>query len=186
MIEVFFDADHFLSVAKPAELTHEPASHNFVPGLNVPLPASRRCSTSSSISCASPIQLFPTLPPAPSTCASDAAWKTSPRPTSNFRPSTRGFDVVAIFLVGGSNAEDAVLQARDLAIMQSARELELVRRLAPRTNVPGLVARAEWAAKVAEVADTVQIQGLRDAIEEVEKRVRTGRGLFRGVRRRFA
>lgn len=74
--------------------------------------------------------------------------------------------------------------ARDLAIKQTARELKLVKRWAPRTNVPKVMATVEWMGNVAEVTQTLQIQRLREEIEKAEKRAQTG--ISRSIRRCFA
>lgn len=74
-------------------------------------------------------------------------------------------------------------EARDVAVKQTARELKLVKRFAPRTNVSKEVATVEWMAKTVEITEMMQVQRMKDEIEEAEKRALTG--FFTGIRRRF-
>ncbi|KAJ4424919.1 hypothetical protein N0V82_000423 [Gnomoniopsis sp. IMI 355080] len=120
----------------------------------------------------------------PTASAWELARKTSPRPTSSFLPCSRGLHAASLFLAGVPGAEDAVRNARNLAIQQTARELKLVKKLAPRTNVPNVVATVEWMGKSAEMTQTLQIHRLREEIEKAEKSTQTRTS--RGIRRRFA
>ncbi|KAJ4393176.1 hypothetical protein N0V93_002383 [Gnomoniopsis smithogilvyi] len=183
VIEVLFDADKSVSPAEWADQTLEP-SRSIPHPLNISLPFPRRCSTSSTISNASPIQLSPTLSSSPVSNIFERARNTNPRPTTSFLPCSRGLHAASLFLAGVPGAEDAVRYARDLAIKQTARELKLVKRWAPRTNVPKVMATVEWMGNVAEVTQTLQIQRLREEIEKAEKRAQTG--ISRSIRRCFA
>lgn len=73
--------------------------------------------------------------------------------------------------------------ARNLAIQQTARELKLVKRLAPRTNVSRVVATVEWMGKSAEMTQTLQMHRLREEVEKARSSTQTR--LLQGIRRRF-
>lgn len=184
IVEVLFDADQWLSPADRADSNLEQSSRPVPESLNIPVPFPRRSSTSSIISDTSPIQLSPTLPPPSTTFPQEDARETSLRPTTSFLPSSRGFHAASLFLAGAPGAEHAVRNARDLAINQIARELKLVKKMAPKTNVPKVMATVEWMGKAAEMTKTLQIQRLREEIEKAEMCAQNG--LSRGIRRCFA
>lgn len=161
VVEILFDADLWLSPADCAEPALE-ASHPIPGPLNISLPFARRCSTSSTISCASPIQLSPTLPPSATTHIEDAARNTSRHPTASFLPCSPSLHAASLFLSCVPGARKAVKQAQNSAIKQSKlRELKLVASLASKTNV----------------------QQLNKNTSKTEPRTQVG--LFMGVMRRF-
>lgn len=161
VVEILFDADQWLSSADWAEPALE-ASHPIPAPLKISLPLARRCSTSSTISCASPIQLSPTLPLSSTTRTEDAARNTSSRPATSFLPCSPGLHATSLFLSCVPGARKVVQQAQDSAIKQSRMwELKLVEKLASKTNV----------------------QKLNEKTLKTEPG--TQAGLFKGVMRRF-
>lgn len=161
IIEVLFDADQWLSSADWSEPALE-ASHPIPAPLNISLSFARRSSTSSTISCASPIQLCPTLSQSPTARTEDAASNTNPRPTTSSFPCSPSIDATSFFLACVPGARKVVQQAQDSAAKHSKmRELKLVAKLASKTDVPKL----------------------NEVILKTD--LRTQAGLFDGVMRRF-
>lgn len=104
-------------------------------------------------------------------------------PTSQYIPIPRAMDEVALFLAGVKDAQHQICQVRDQAARDQARMLTLVRRFAPRTNVPLQHATESWIQLRASDAGDVDVQDLPEQIEEAERQ--TQRGWFGGIRRRF-
>lgn len=108
---------------------------------------------------------------------------TGPCPTSQYIPIPRAMDEVALFLAGDKDAPRKICEARDQAARDHARMLKLVRRFAPRTNVPLQHATERWSQLRASDAGEMNVQDLPDQIKRAERL--TKRDWFGGISRRF-
>lgn len=138
VVEILFDADQWLSSADWAAPALE-ASHPNPAPLSISRPFVRRCSTSSTISCASSIQLSPTLPSSSTFRFGNTARNTSSRPTTFSLPCPPGLHATSLFLSCVAGASKVVQRARDPAITQGKLpELKLSKKLTFKTDVQKL------------------------------------------------